>query len=241
MWERRCQSSPNLRRRQVTIDAAQPILYSFRRCPYAIRARLALAASGQTCEHREVVLSNKPPELLAASPKGTVPVLVLPGGGVIDESLDIMLWALHHHDPQQWLGQHNDSLDDSLRLIAQCDGPFKMHLDAYKYATANPTALQARGQASVFIGALNKRLAGNAYLYLCGAQLSLTDAAIMPFVRQFAAVQPGWFAQQGQWQGVQTWLARITTSTLFSSVMQKQPPWQKREQVRTGNRFYINS
>ncbi len=206
------------------IDATQPVLYSFRRCPYAMRARLALAASGQPCEHREVVLRNKPPELLAASPKGTVPVMVLPGGEVIDESLDIMLWALQRHDPQQWLSQQTANLDDTLGLIAQCDGPFKQHLDAYKYATTPPAALQARQQASAFIEALSLRLARRAYL--CGPQFSLADAAIVPFVRQFASVQPGWFVQQAHWQPVQAWLAQITTSALFSSVMQKRVPWQ---------------
>ena len=211
------------------IDAAQPILYSFRRCPYAMRARLALAASGQTWEHREVVLFDKPPELLAASPKGTVPVLVLPDGEVIDESLDIMLWALHRHDPQQWLGQQSDNLHDSLSLIAQCDGPFKQHLDAYKYATTRPIGSQAREQASVFVEALNQRLACNAYV--SGPQLSLADAAIVPFVRQCAGVQRDWFAQQAHWQPVHAWLSQITASALFCGVMQKQAPWQTQCQI----------
>ena len=126
------------------IDAAQRILYSFRRWPYAIRGRLALAACGQICEQREVLLRDKPAELLAASPKGTVPVLVLAGDEVIDESLNIMLWALDRHDPQHWLGDPGANLDNSLSLIAQCDGPFKQHVDAYKYATAPPIALQAQ-------------------------------------------------------------------------------------------------
>ena len=215
------------------IDAAQPILYSFRRCPYAMRARLALAASGQTWEHREVVLFDKPPELLAASPKGTVPVLVLPGGEVIDESLDIMLWALHRHDPQQWLGQQNARLDakvdDSLAFIAQCDGPFKQHLDAYKYATTRPIASQAREQAGEYIDCLTHRLTQTRYL--SGPQLSLADAAIVPFVRQFAGVQRDWFAQQAHWQPVHAWLSQITASALFCGVMQKQAPWQTQCQI----------
>ena len=201
-----------------------PILYSFRRCPYAMRARLALAASGQIYELREVALRDKPPELLMASPKGTVPVLVLPGGEVIDESLPIMLWALNRHDPMQWLGHQEAQLDDSLALIAQCDGPFKQHLDAYKYAATGHHASQARQQASEFVQALNQRLACNAYL--SGPQMCLADAAIVPFVRQFAGVQPEWFAQQAHWQAVRGWLACITASALFCGVMQKQAPWQ---------------
>ena len=242
-----------------------PILYSFRRCPYAMRARLALAVSGHTVEHREVLLREKPPELLAASPKGTVPVLVLPGGEVIDESLNIMLWALRRHDPQQWLAPCSGSLPEMLDLIAQCDGPFKQKLDDFKYpvraqpktgaqgeagslglismacaanaafaagalasalpnrdASAKPQA-QARQQASGFIAVLNQRLSHNACLF--GPQLSLADAATLPFVRQFAGVQPAWFAQM-PWQPLRDWLERFTKSTLFACVMQKQAPWQ---------------
>ena len=112
---------------------ALPVLYSFRRCPYAMRARLALAVSGLPLELREVTLRSKPPELLAASPKGTVPVLVLPDGEVIDESLDVMLWALRQHDPESWLEAAEASLDGMLALISECDGAFKQHLDRYKY------------------------------------------------------------------------------------------------------------
>jgi glutathione S-transferase len=120
-----------------------PILYSFRRCPYAMRARLALLASGMKAgvdyEHREVVLRDKPAELLAASPKGTVPVLVLPNGEVIDQSLEIMLWALRKNDPYGWLEHEKEALD----LIAQCDGGFKFHLDRYKY----PNRYEKDGQS----------------------------------------------------------------------------------------------
>ena len=231
--------------------APLPILYGFRRCPYAMRARLALAASGQMVEHREVLLRGKPPELLAASPKGTVPVLVLPGGEVIDESLDIMLWALGRHDPQQWLGSHGqlrtthptlqtDTLDGMLALIAQCDGPFKRHLDAYKYPprhqmspalAATPAELAeladpqtlARQQACGFIDVLDQRLTRNAFLF--GPQLSLADAAILPFIRQFSGVQPDWFAQ-APWPALRAWLDGITASALFASVMQKRVPWR---------------
>ena len=238
MWGRRCRPSPWLR--LTVTDAALPILYSFRRCPYAMRARLALAASGQAYEHREVVLRDKPPELLAASIKGTVPVLVLPGGGVIEESLEIMLWALRRNDPQHWLGKQEAKLADCLILISQCDGAFKQHLDAYKYPAkrliapglvsgtgelpepADPQT-RARQHASVFINVLNQQLAHNAYLL--GSQGSLADAAIVPFVRQFAGVQPEWFAQ-APWPALRAWLDFFTGSAMFVSVMQKQAPWR---------------
>ena len=132
-----------------------PILYSFRRCPYAMRARLALAVSGHTVEHREVVLRDKPVELLAASPKGTVPVLVLPEGLVIEQSLDIMLWALNCHDPHHWLLPVQGSLQEMLELIAHCDGPFKQHLDGYKYLRRVPLTLREAEIANIpFLGAL---------------------------------------------------------------------------------------
>jgi glutathione S-transferase len=207
----------------------QPVLFSFRRCPYAIRARMALAVSATAYTLHEVALRNKPPELLAASPKGTVPVLVLPGGEVIDESLNIMLWALERHDPERWLGSGTD-LHGMKTLIAHCDGAFKQALDAYKYppklpsnspAAAPSEDLQtmARQQASVFIDALNQRLTHSACL--CGAALSLADIAIAPFVRQFAGVQPAWFAQT-PWTALRGWLDGITASALFTGIMQRQ-------------------
>ena len=112
---------------------ALPVLYSFRRCPYAMRARLAIAASGQACELREIVLRNKPAEMLQASPKGTVPVLVDTDGTVVEQSLDIMQWALHRNDPAQWLCPEQETADAMFALIVENDGAFKRHLDRYKY------------------------------------------------------------------------------------------------------------
>ena len=129
--------------------SALPVLYSFRRCPYAMRARLALAVSGQRCELREVVLKAKPQGLLQASPKGTVPVLVLPSGQVLEQSLDIMLWALGQHDPQSWLHPSQGTQAEMQALIAECDGPFKQALDRTKYPTrypeCNPAYERAQG------------------------------------------------------------------------------------------------
>ena len=118
---------------RVAVTVPYPVLYSFRRCPYAMRARLTLAASGTKCELREVVLAQKPQALVQVSPKATVPVLVLPDGMVLEQSLDIMLWALRRHDPQHWLPTSTLELDSALALITQCDGDFKFHLDRYKY------------------------------------------------------------------------------------------------------------
>ena len=166
-----------------------PILYSFRRCPYAMRARLALAISDTNCELREVQLSRKPAAMLAVSPKGTVPVLVPNEGPVIDESLLIMRWALARSDPEGWLAR------DDPHLIARNDGPFKTDLDRYKYPDrhdADPSLHRQRGVD--FLRALDARLAERGQL--CGPQRGMADAAIMPFVRQFAAVDRDWFAAQ---------------------------------------------
>lgn len=196
-----------------------PILYSFRRCPYAMRARLALLVSGQPVLHREVALRAKPAAMLAASPKGTVPVLILPDRTVIDESLDIMRWALDRHDPEQWRAGEDSN------LIAANDGPFKQHLDRYKYADrygSDPVA--HRAGASIILARLETRLAGHSYL--CGPGRTLTDMAIFPFVRQFAAVEPDWFAAQ-PWPALQDWLAVHLESDLFARAMVRHAPWSE--------------
>lgn len=204
---------------------ARPILYSFRRCPYAMRARMAIAASGQTCALREVVLRNKPSEMLAASPKGTVPVLVLPDGEVIDESLDIMWWALGRSDPQGWLTPLKDARDDLMALIAENDGPFKDALDRYKYPprydNADPLPHRARGLE--FLEKLNARLLNGTYLY--GNDFTVADAAIAPFIRQFANTDRDWFDAL-ELSDVQNWLQSILESDRFLGVMHKYPAWE---------------
>ena len=205
-------------------QSSTPILYSFRRCPYAMRARLALLVSGQRCVLREVVLGNKPASLLATSPKGTVPVLVLPNGEVLEQSLEIMLWALRQHDPEQWLGANGQPLASALALIAQNDGDFKFHLDRYKYphrfGLSNGEVNQAQG--ALFLASLNERLGEHAHL--TGEQADLADAALGPFVRQFAHTDPAWFARQ-PWPALQAWLDRFEQSAAFATVMQKYPAW----------------
>jgi glutathione S-transferase len=217
---------------QQTAPDALPILYSFRRCPYAMRARLGIAASGQTCALREVVLADKPAELLEASGKGTVPVLVLSSAQVIDQSLEIMLWALQHRDPHHWLPQGDAAMQSALQLVAQCDGAFKFHLDRYKYPTRYglPNGLEHRNTGAEFLEQLNTRLTmgpstlPNPAGHLCSPHFGLADAAIAPFVRQFAHTAPAWFAQQ-TWPALQQWLDAFEESTEFHRVMQKYAPW----------------
>lgn len=195
-----------------------PILYSFRRCPYAMRARLALLASGMVCEIREVKLAAKPAEMIAASPKATVPVLVLADGTVIDESLDIMRWALGRNDPEDWL-----SRDDGA-LIAANDGPFKHHLDRYKYPERHASdPIEHRAAGAAMLARLEERLTSNPNL--CGEAMGITDAAIMPFVRQFAQTDRAWFDAQPL-PKVQSWLERHTTSASFARAMVRLAPWR---------------
>ncbi len=205
---------------------ALPVLYSFRRCPYAMRARLALVASGQPCELREVVLKNKPAEMLAASPKGTVPVLVLADGTVLEQSLDVMRWALQRSDPHHWLQPGVGTLDDMLALVAACDDGFKPQLDRYKYPgrfTDTNVGNAAREQGAQFLRDLEARLSASAHL--AGAHATLADAAVMPFVRQFAMVEPAWFDAQ-PWPHLHAWLSDWTASALFARAMHKYAPWQ---------------
>tara|TARA_A100001391_G_scaffold130111_3_gene89418 strand:+ start:23948 stop:24586 length:639 start_codon:yes stop_codon:yes gene_type:complete len=202
---------------------ALPILYSFRRCPYAMRARLALLASGTTCVLREVKLSAKPDALREASPKATVPVVVSAEGEVIDESLDIMRWALSRSDPQGWL----TSADDP--LIAANDGPFKHALDRYKYPNrhgSDPEEHRAKGLA--LLGRLEERLSHQPKLG--GETMGLVDAAIFPFVRQFAHTDRDWFAAQ-ELPHVQSWLAKHLQSDLFARAMVKHAPWAEGDPV----------
>ncbi len=197
-----------------------PVLYSFRRCPYAIRARLAIAYAGICVELREVALKNKPPQLLALSPKATVPVLQLENSAVIDESLDIMRWALAHNDPEHWL-----AIDEAgNQLIEWNDGAFKYFLDRYKYADRYPefAASAYRQQAEPFLAGLESRL--GCFRHLCGNDFSLADAAIFPFVRQFAGVDEEWF-QNSRYQRLKQWLETLLNAGLFKRVMVKHPVW----------------
>jgi glutathione S-transferase len=183
-----------------------------------MRARLALDVSGQVLELREVSLRNKPAEMLRASAKGTVPVLVLPDGSVIDESLDIMLWALGRNDPEHWLTPESDSPQTMRELIDRFDSHFKRHLDRYKYpsrfAGADPLADRAAACQDLLL--LEDRLTRTPYL--AGGHVSLADMAIVSFVRQFANVDSSWFASRS-WGALQRWLKTLVESPRFERIM----------------------
>jgi len=198
-----------------------PILWSFRRCPYAMRARLAIQSSGQRVALREILLKDKPPLFLATSPKGTVPVLQ-DADTVIEESRDVMLWALGRNDPEGWLNMP----DDGFALIDRCDGPFKMALDHTKYAVRYPDLHEAdaREEAMVFLRDLDARLQENAFLM--GANRTMADMAILPFVRQFANTDRAWLDRQGL-KPLTLWLDDFLHSERFQRIMTKYPPWQE--------------
>ncbi|MHB2242048.1 glutathione S-transferase [Pseudomonas monsensis] len=191
-------------------------LYSFRRCPYAMRARMALRYCAVPVEIVEVSLKAKPAEMLAISPKGTVPVLDA-GGQVIDQSLEIMRWALAQHDPQGWLLGGDPRIAE---LIEANDQVFKVHLNRYKYAERYPEQPMEvyRAEGALFLQRLDELLTDREYLLADHA--SLADIALLPFVRQFAHVDREWFAQT-PYVRLQAWLQRFLESDLFTSIMKK--------------------
>ena len=204
--------------------ASLPLLYSFRRCPYAMRARMALYQAHIQVKICEVDLKQKPEAMLKISPKGLVPVLQLKDGRVIDESLDVMRWALEKNDPDSWLLKKDATAD---ALITENDGAFKQALDRYKYpprfADKNESDLcescdKARDQGLQFLEKLNRTLEGNTYL--SGAELSFSDIAIFPFIRQFANVDITWF-QSLPIKPLQVWLDQLVGGVEFKWVMQK--------------------
>jgi glutathione S-transferase len=204
------------------VNADDPgLLYSFRRCPYAIRARMALASAGLGVRIHEVSLRDKPAHLLSLSPKATVPVLQLPDGQVIEESVDIMLWALRQCDPQGWLAMAPADANLAHQWVARNDATFKPLLDRYKYATRHPqsTPREHRDCAmDAFVRPLDAVLRERAFLL--GASASWADVALFPFLRQFAMVDPAWFAQ-APLPGLREWLAHWTGSVFFQSVMSR--------------------
>lgn len=195
-----------------------------------MRARMALSVSQITCEVRELVLRNKPEHMVEISPKATVPVLQTPDGAVIDESLDVMLWALDQNDPEGWLSPEQGTRQEMLDLIAKCENEFKGHLDRYKYANRYEDAdpLIHRNQAETFLQELESRLATSPYLF--GNRPALADYAIAPFIRQFANTDRDWF-DQTPYPGLHKWLEQFLASDLFNSIMEKLPPWKPGDDV----------
>ncbi|MEM9842272.1 MAG: glutathione S-transferase, partial [Pseudomonadota bacterium] len=205
----------------------RPILYSFRRCPYAMRARMAIAAAGLECRLREVVLRDKPAEMLEASPKGTVPVIVESDSTVIEESLDVMAWALARNDAEGWLTPDRGSFEEMADLIAECDGPFKRALDRYKYPNRyDDEGVVREDQRSIglhFLETLNARLDGQKQLF--GDRVSYADIAIFPFIRQFANTDRAWFDGLDL-PHLQTWLEAHLDSPRFKKIMPKFAQWK---------------
>jgi glutathione S-transferase len=195
-----------------------PVLYSFVRCPYAMRARLAIAKSGQIVELREVVLKDKPASMLSYSAKGTVPLLVFEDGAVIDESLDVMKWALKKNDPNGWLEQMGTV------FVEENDSTFKTHLDTYKYFTRHPEHSKEvyRERCEVFLKKLEVLLAKNQFL--TGDQVKFADAALVPFIRQFANVDYEWF-QSSSYKNLHRWLQDFLRSSLFEQLMTRYEQW----------------
>jgi glutathione S-transferase len=203
---------------------AVPVLYSFRRCPFAIRARLAIRYAGVVVVLREVALRDKPPALLAISPKATVPVLRRPDGQVLEQSLDIMRWALAGNDPQHWLDPAEDTAVRALTALN--DGAYKAALDRYKYAPRHPErpAQHWRDEAvASMLAPLDARL--STQRFLLRDTVSLADMALLPFVRQFAAVDAAWF-ETAPLANLRRWLHALVATPLFESVMARYAPWR---------------
>jgi glutathione S-transferase len=214
-----------------------PILYSLRNCPYAMRARIAIYKSKQPVELRDVVLSNKPVEMISASAKATVPILVLPSSTVIDESVDVMLWALAHNDPDNLLRMNSinkqpklsqatmpDALDAILKLVYLFDSEFKPCLEAYKCAKRyhESNLQECREACEVYIQNLEERL--SAHEFLIANDESMADIALLPFIRQFAKVERQWYLQS-PYPKVKQWLNQYLQSVMFNKVMTKYPLW----------------
>ena len=207
-----------------------PILYSLRNCPYAMRARLAIFKAQQTVLLRDLVLSNKPREMIAASPKATVPVVVLANGRVIEESLDVMLWALQETDPADLLHcQNKRALAEMLLLINEFDTGFKTCLEAYKCAKRyqEDNIVQCREACQLYIQQLEQRL--SEYTHLMSDKESLADIALIPFIRQFARIERQWYLQS-PYPMVRQWLNSYLQSAVFTKVMAKHPLWVDNQQ-----------
>ena len=194
-----------------------------------MRARLALTVAGVELEHREVVLKDKPAHMLELSPKGTVPVLLRCDGVVLEESVDIMHWALRSNDPQQWLATDPATQTQMNAKVADFELRFKKDLDAYKYSPRQPDESQqeariaARDRCVVVLQELEQQLQQSGFMF--GASTSFVDVALMPFVRQFGFVEPPWF-QSLPLPRLQAWLGEWLDSELFQRVMVKHPQWK---------------
>jgi len=201
-----------------------PILYSFRRCPYAMRARMAIHISDQRCELREVLLRDKPPSMLQYSAKGTVPVLILQDGKIIDESLDVIDWALNLNDPDDW--QRSKDKEKTKELIKINDGEFKYHLDRYKYSKRydNEDPEFHRKKCLKFIESINNELNNSEYIF--DDNISYADIVLLPFIRQFRIADIEWFDSL-PYDNLKKWLSSFLGSSLLNSIMKKYDLWKE--------------
>ena len=201
-----------------------PILYTFRRCPYAMRARMGLAYAGLNFQIREVDLKHKPREMLDISPKATVPVLLTEGSIVLEESLDILLWSLTENDLDGWRDYSVAELSQMEALVEENDEVFKEHLDHYKYSDRYPAESKHtyREQCEIFLERLESQLRKTTFLF--GKRISYADVAIFSFIRQFSNVEPLWF-QSAPYPHLKKWLAHFLVSDVFEAIMKKYQPW----------------
>lgn len=206
-----------------------PILYSFRRCPYAMRARMAIYQADIKCEYREVLLKDKPESMMSLSSKGTVPVLLTSEDSIIDQSLEVMLWALHQSDSENWLGE-----DRALGqvLVERNDDEFKYYLDRYKYYVGYPEHPQAyyRDKAGGYLDLLEECLRKNKGASLTGDRMTFSDASIFPFIRQFANVDIDWF-KSSPYALLNYWYNNIEQGDLFKGCMDKYKQWTPDQQA----------
>ena len=209
----------------MEINFKYPILYTFRRCPYAMRARFAIRSSKIIVEIREIKLQEKPSEFLQLSPKGTVPVLITNSGVVLEESLDIIYWALNKNDPHKWLAKGKLENQEIIKLLDDLENKFKPNLDKYKYPSRFSGVDQFfhRDKNLCFLKKLNCYLENNKSLNC--EHLSLLDYTIFPFVRQFRNVDQDWFDKLN-FIFLDKWVNQIIDSKDFSSIMKKFKKWE---------------
>ena len=186
---------------------------------------MSIVSAGIRCELREVVLRDKPAAMIAISPKATVPVLQLAEGTVIDESFNIMRWALAQRDPEDWLNPPNSLPEEAFALVEQTETQFKPHLDRYKYPDryTGANAIEQRVECSNFVTLLEERLTVMSYLF--GKKACIADIAIFPFVRQFANTDRNWF-DHSPYLHTQAWLEKLSSGKHFGIVMKKYPQWK---------------
>jgi len=226
----------------MTDNKDLPVIYSLRNCPFAMRARMAIFYAQLPVILRDVVLSDKPKAMLTASPKGTVPVLVeiKPNYEVIEESLEIMVWAFSKNDPDGYLQQYNsDALPRMLELIAKFDSEFKTRLETYKCAKRyhEENIVEHRKACEVYISDLEMRLSNTAFIM--SSSPTIVDIALLPFIRQFSRVERQWYLQS-PYPNLRNWLNNYLQSSMFSKVMTKRPLWAELDDSATIHYADIN-